>query len=73
MIDVFKMVLEWVKEFDYFFEVFEVGCLFYVGFVFGFDRMVVLMSGILMVRDVIVFLKMMKGEDLFVKSLSKLI
>jgi aspartyl-tRNA synthetase len=72
MTDVLKMAPERVKEFDHLFEVLEAGCPPHAGFALGFDRMVALMSGTSTVRDVIAFPKTMKGEDLFVKSPSKL-
>lgn len=72
MTDVLKMAPERVKEFDHLFEVLEAGCPPHAGFALGFDRMVALLSGTATVRDVIAFPKTMKGEDLFVKSPSKL-
>ena len=72
MTDVLQMTPEAVAQFDHLFEVLEAGCPPHAGFALGFDRMVALMSGTSTVRDVIAFPKTMKGEDLFVKSPSKL-
>lgn len=72
MRDILKMDDKRMKQFEHLFEVLESSCPPHAGFALGFDRLVALMSGTTTVRDVIAFPKTMKGEDLFVKSPSKL-
>ena len=72
MHDVLKMSKERMKDFSHLFEILRSSCPPHAGFALGFDRLVALLSGTPTVRDVIAFPKTMKGEDLFVKSPSKI-
>ncbi|GJN79881.1 hypothetical protein PLIIFM63780_003403 [Purpureocillium lilacinum] len=72
MRDVLRMTDERVADFRHLFEALRSGCPPHAGFALGFDRLVALMTDTPTVRDVMAFPKTMKGEDLFVRSPSKL-
>ncbi|KAK6833817.1 aspartyl-tRNA synthetase [Apiospora arundinis] len=72
MRDVLQMTDAGVGQFAHLLEALRAGCPPHAGFAFGWDRFVSILSGVDSVRDVIAFPKSMKGEDLFVKSPTKM-
>jgi aspartyl-tRNA synthetase len=72
MRDILKMSPERLKDFEHLIEVLRVGCPPHAGIALGFDRLVAVMLGKESVRDVIAFPKSGSGEDLLVKSPSKM-
>ncbi|KAK8034241.1 aspartyl-tRNA synthetase [Apiospora rasikravindrae] len=72
MRDVLKMTDAGVGQFAHLLEALRAGCPPHAGFAFGWDRLISILSGVDSVRDVIAFPKSMKGEDLFVKSPTKM-
>ena len=63
---------ERMKDFAHLLEVLRAGCPPHAGFALGFDRLIAVMLGKESVRDVIAFPKSGKGEDLLVKSPSRM-
>ncbi|KAK3658280.1 aspartate--tRNA ligase msd1 [Elasticomyces elasticus] len=57
-----------LKDFDHLIEVLRSGCPPHAGMALGFDRLIAVMLGRESVRDVIAFPKSGRGEDLLVKS-----
>lgn len=72
MRDILKMSDERMKDFAHLIEVLRAGCPPHAGIALGFDRLVAVMLGKESVRDVIAFPKSGKGEDLLVKSPTKM-
>lgn len=72
MREVLCMSDERMKDFAHLLEVLRAGCPPHAGFALGFDRLVAVMLGKESVRDVIAFPKSGKGEDLLVKSPSRM-
>ncbi|KAL1304111.1 hypothetical protein AAFC00_000543 [Neodothiora populina] len=70
--DILKMSDERLKDFAHLIEVLRAGCPPHAGLALGFDRLVAVMLGRESVRDVIAFPKSGKGEDLLVKSPSRM-
>ncbi|KAF2769987.1 hypothetical protein EJ03DRAFT_343053 [Teratosphaeria nubilosa] len=70
--DILKMSEERLKDFKHLIEVLRAGCPPHAGMALGFDRLVAVMLGRESVRDVICFPKSGKGEDLLVKSPSRM-
>ncbi|CZT20584.1 related to aspartyl-tRNA synthetase [Ramularia collo-cygni] len=68
MREVLKMSSERMKDFAHLLEVLRAGCPPHAGMALGFDRLVAVMLGKESVRDVIAFPKSGRGEDLLVKS-----
>ncbi|KXS95626.1 hypothetical protein AC578_3548 [Pseudocercospora eumusae] len=68
MREVLKMSDERMKDFAHLIEVLRAGCPPHAGLALGFDRLVAVMLGKDSVRDVIAFPKSGKGEDMLVKS-----
>ncbi|KAI5370215.1 Class II Aminoacyl-tRNA synthetase/Biotinyl protein ligase (BPL) and lipoyl protein ligase (LPL) [Septoria linicola] len=68
MRDVLKMSDARMKDFAHLIEVLRAGCPPHAGMALGFDRLIAVMLGKESVRDVIAFPKSGKGEDLLVKS-----
>lgn len=66
--DILQMSDERLKDFDHLIEVLRAGCPPHAGMALGFDRLVAVMLGKESVRDVIAFPKSGRGEDLLVKS-----
>ena len=66
--DILKMSEERLADFRHLTEVLRVGCPPHAGIALGFDRLVAVMLGRESVRDVIAFPKSGGGEDLLVKS-----
>ena len=66
--EVLKMSEERLKDFDHLIEVLRAGCPPHAGMAMGFDRLIAVMLGKESVRDVIAFPKSGRGEDLLVKS-----
>ena len=66
--DVLQMSEERLADFRHLIEVLRVGCPPHAGIALGFDRLVAVMLGRESVRDVIAFPKSGGGEDLLVKS-----
>ncbi|KAI4747662.1 hypothetical protein E4T50_02051 [Aureobasidium sp. EXF-12298] len=66
--EVLKMSEERLKDFDHLIEVLRAGCPPHAGMALGFDRLIAVMLGKESVRDVIAFPKSGRGEDLLVKS-----
>ena len=72
MREVLKMSDERMKDFAHLIEVLRAGCPPHAGIALGFDRLVAVMLGRDSVRDVIAFPKSGKGEDMLVKSPTKM-
>ena len=72
MRDVLKMSGNRMKDFEHLFEVLRAGCPPHAGIALGFDRLIAVMLGRESVRDVIAFPKSGKGEDMLVKSPTKM-
>lgn len=72
MRDILRMSDERMKDFAHLLEVLRAGCPPHAGFALGFDRLIAVMLGKESVRDVIAFPKSGKGEDLLVKSPSRM-
>ena len=72
MREVLKMSDERMKDFVHLIEVLRAGCPPHAGIALGFDRLVAVMLGKESLRDVIAFPKSGKGEDLLVKSPTKM-
>lgn len=72
MRDILKMSDERLKDFAHLLEVLRAGCPPHAGLALGFDRLIAVMLGKESVRDVIAFPKSGKGEDLLVKSPSRM-
>jgi aspartyl-tRNA synthetase len=72
MREVLKMSEERMKDFQHLLEVLRAGCPPHAGIALGFDRLVAVMLGKDSVRDVIAFPKSGKGEDMLVKSPTKM-
>lgn len=68
MREVLKMSDERMKDFAHLLEVLRAGCPPHAGMALGFDRMIAVMLGKESVRDVIAFPKSGRGEDMLVKS-----
>ncbi|EMC94876.1 hypothetical protein BAUCODRAFT_149957 [Baudoinia panamericana UAMH 10762] len=68
MRDVLKMTEERIKDFAHLLAVLSAGCPPHAGMALGFDRLIAVMLGKESVRDVIAFPKSGKGEDMLVKS-----
>ncbi|KAK4547150.1 hypothetical protein LTR36_001371 [Oleoguttula mirabilis] len=68
MREVLKMSDERMKDFAHLIEVLRAGCPPHAGMALGFDRLIAVMLGRESVRDVIAFPKGGKGEDMLVKS-----
>jgi aspartyl-tRNA synthetase len=66
--EVLKMSEERLGDFKHLIDVLRVGCPPHAGIALGFDRLVAVMLGKESVRDVIAFPKSGSGEDLLVKS-----
>lgn len=72
MKDILKMTAEGMAEFEHLFRALSTGCPPHAGFALGFDRLIAVMTGTESIRDVIAFPKSSKGEDLMIKSPSKI-
>ncbi len=72
MKEVLKMPWERLGEFSHLLEVLRAGCPPHAGIALGFDRLIAVMLDKESVRDVIAFPKNGKGEDMLVKSPSKM-
>jgi aspartyl-tRNA synthetase len=68
MREVLKMSVERMKDFEHLLEALRAGCPPHAGIALGFDRLVAVILGKDSVRDVIAFPKSGKGEDMLVKS-----
>ena len=73
---VFREVLDMpeakVAQFGHLLDVLRSGCPPHAGIALGFDRLVAVMLGLESIRDVVAFPKTGRGEDLLVKSPSKI-
>ena len=72
MREVLKMSDARMKDFAHLLEVLRAGCPPHAGMALGFDRLIAVMLGKESVRDVIAFPKSGRGEDLLVKSPTKM-
>ncbi|KAF2483905.1 tRNA synthetases class II-domain-containing protein [Neohortaea acidophila] len=72
MRNVLRMSDDRMKDFAHLLEVLRAGCPPHAGIALGFDRLVAVMLGKESIRDVIAFPKSGKGEDLLVKSPSRM-
>jgi aspartyl-tRNA synthetase len=70
--NVLKMSENGVAQFSHLLEALRSGCPPHAGFALGVDRFAAVLSGSPSIRDVTLFPKSMKGEDLMVKSPGKL-
>lgn len=61
-----------INDFSHLFSALESGCPPHAGFAIGFDRLVAFFTRQKSIRDVMAFPKSSKGEDLMVKSPSKI-
>lgn len=61
-----------LKDFSHLFKVLHAGCPPHAGIALGLDRLIAVLLGVGSVRDVIAFPKSGKGEDLLVKSPSRM-
>ncbi|KAI8938101.1 hypothetical protein NX059_005770 [Plenodomus lindquistii] len=69
--DILKMKPERIEDFRHLLDVLKSGCPPHAGIALGWDRLMAVMLGQESVRDVILFPKSGKGEDLLVKSPNK--
>jgi aspartyl-tRNA synthetase len=72
MRDILKMSEERMNDFSHLFEALRAGCPPHAGLAIGFDRLIAVMTGRESVKDVIAFPKSSKGEDMMVKSPSRI-
>jgi len=72
MRDILKMKPERINDFSHLLKALESGCPPHAGFAIGFDRFIAVLTGCESVRDVIAFPKSSKGEDMMVKSPSRI-
>ncbi len=72
MREILKMTDKGVAQFSHLLEALRAGCPPHAGFALGFDRLVAVFTHTDSVRDVIAFPKSKKGEDLAVKSPSRI-
>ncbi|KJX96859.1 hypothetical protein TI39_contig597g00004 [Zymoseptoria brevis] len=72
MRDILQMSDERVEDFRHLLDVLRAGCPPHAGIALGLDRLVAVMLGRQSVRDVIAFPKSGRGEDLLVKSPTRL-
>jgi aspartyl-tRNA synthetase len=72
MRDILKMPQTGIDQFSHLLEALRAGCPPHAGLALGLDRLVAMLCNVESVRDVIAFPKSMKGEDLFVKSPTKM-
>ncbi|KAH7626601.1 tRNA synthetases class II-domain-containing protein [Sordaria sp. MPI-SDFR-AT-0083] len=72
MRNILKMTDAGLAQFSHLLEALRAGCPPHAGFALGFDRLVAVLTHTDSVRDVIAFPKSMKGEDLTVKSPSRM-
>ncbi|KAK3720106.1 aspartate--tRNA ligase msd1 [Vermiconidia calcicola] len=72
MREILQMSDERMKDFAHLLEVLRAGCPPHAGIALGFDRLIAVMLGRESVRDVIAFPKSGKGEDMLVKSPTKM-
>jgi len=63
---------ERINDFSHLLKALESGCPPHAGFAIGFDRFIAVLTGCESVRDVIAFPKSSKGEDMMVKSPSRI-
>ncbi|KAK4974045.1 aspartate--tRNA ligase msd1 [Elasticomyces elasticus] len=70
--DILKIGEERMNDFAHLLDVLRAGCPPHAGIALGFDRLVAVMLGRESVRDVIAFPKSGRGEDLLVKSPSRM-
>ena len=63
---------ERMNDFSHLFEALRAGCPPHAGLAIGFDRMMAVMTGRESVKDVIAFPKSSKGEDMMVRSPSRM-
>ena len=61
-----------IDDFEHLFEALRAGCPPHAGLAIGFDRLVAVMQGRESVKDVIAFPKSSKGDDMMIKSPSRL-
>ena len=72
MREILKMNDDRIKDFAHLIEVLRAGCPPHAGIALGFDRLIAVMRGRFSIRDVIAFPKSGRGEDVLVKSPSKM-
>lgn len=72
MREVLKMSDARIEDFRHLLEVLRAGCPPHAGIALGFDRLIAVMLGKESVRDVIAFPKSGRGEDMLVKSPTKM-
>ncbi len=61
-----------MSDFSHLFEALRAGCPPHAGLAIGFDRLIAVMTGRESVKDVIAFPKSSKGEDLMIRSPSRM-
>ena len=72
MKDILKMTEERIADFSHLLAALDSGCPPHAGLAIGFDRLIAVLCGKESVKDVIVFPKSSKGEDIMVKSPSRI-
>ncbi|CAL3970373.1 unnamed protein product [Diplocarpon coronariae] len=72
MRNILKMSEARIGDFAHLFSALESGCPPHAGFAIGFDRLIAVLTGHDSVKDVIAFPKSSKGEDMMVRSPSKI-